>query len=149
MNDSGKMSDGSEFKDVILIVDDDDISRKLLSIMIRNMGFRTLSVEDGNCLTFSCEYFLNIKAILLDMNMPKLDGYKTAQKIQKLFKHMDPLDIPPIIAVTVDENKDKCLKAGCKGYVKKPIMKEQLAQALEEVGLNPAYKSEPPPPMAS
>jgi CheY-like chemotaxis protein len=141
MNDANEITDRSELKDVILIVDDDDISRKLLSIMVKNLGFRTLCVEDGQYLTFSCEYFLHIKAILLDMNMPKLDGYKTAQKLKKLFKRMDQLDIPPIVAVTGDDNKEKCLKAGCDGYVKKPIVRDQLAQTLREVGLNPTQES--------
>jgi CheY-like chemotaxis protein len=125
---------------LILIVDDDEISRKLLSYLLKNMGFRTLGVGDGYYLTYSCEYFSNISAILMDMNMPKLDGYKTTKKIRKLCEKK-VVDYLPIIAVTVDENKEKCLKAGCDFYLLKPVGKEMLAEALQTIGLHPQLLS--------
>jgi CheY-like chemotaxis protein len=125
---------------VILIVDDNDINRKLMSLMLNNMGFRTLCIEDGYYLTFSCKYFSHINAILMDMNMPKLDGYKTTRKIRKLLKKEKSNDYMPIIAVTVDENKNKCLKAGCDLHLLKPITVEKLSESLRIVGLHPKSK---------
>jgi CheY-like chemotaxis protein len=127
-------------RELILIVDDDEISRTLFSHMLKNMGFRTLCVEDGYYLTYSCEYFSNVSAILMDMNMPKLNGYKATKKIRKLC-NKSVVDYIPIIAVTVDENKDKCLKAGCDLYLLKPVSRELLAQSLQNVGLHPVLSS--------
>jgi CheY-like chemotaxis protein len=127
----------AKYSDTILIVDDDNISRRLLSIMVKNMGYRTLCVEDGFYLTFSCGYFSHINAILMDMNMPKLDGYKTTRKIRDLYKKMKSNEYVPIIAVTVDENKEKCIKAGCDLHLLKPVSNETLTEALKEIGLHP------------
>ncbi len=130
-----------DVRDVVLVVDDDAISRRLMSIMLKNMGFRAIGVEDGDNLIFSCEYFSNVKAILMDMNMPKLDGYKTTRKIRNLFKQKSNTDYIPIIAVTVDENSEKCIKAGCDIHLLKPVGKEALAESLQSVGLNPVANS--------
>jgi CheY-like chemotaxis protein len=133
-------------KETILIVDDDDISRRLLSIMLNNLGFHAICVEDGEYLTFSCGYFSHINAILMDMNMPKLDGYKTTRKIRDLYKKMKSNEYVPIIAVTVDENKDKCIKAGCDLHLLKPVSNETLAEALKEIGLHPLPITNPAKP---
>jgi CheY-like chemotaxis protein len=124
-------------QDLILIVDDDGISRRLLSMMVQNMGFRTLCVEDGYYLTFSIAYFSNVKAILMDMQMPKLDGYQTTRKIRSLFKQSKSIDHLPIIAVTVDDNRAKCIKAGCDLHILKPIDRDILADSLRSIGLVP------------
>jgi CheY-like chemotaxis protein len=126
-----------QYDETILIVDDDDISRRLLSVMLKNMGFHSISVEDGQCVTFSCEYFSHIHAILMDMNMPKLDGYKTTRKIRDLYKKMNCNEYVPIIAVTGEENAEKCLRAGCDLHLLKPVSNESLADALQKVGLHP------------
>ncbi len=139
MNDMGEKNDDTS-RDLIMIVDDDQISSKLMAIMLKNMGFRTLCVEDGSCLTFSCEYFFSIKAILMDMNMPKMDGYATTREIRKLFRQRTDVDYVPILAVTVDTNKEKCLKAGCDLYLLKPVSVENLAEALRTFGLHPVMK---------
>jgi CheY-like chemotaxis protein len=122
-------------RDLILIVDDDKISRRLLSILLQNMGFRTLCIEDGYYLTFSCSYFTQIKAILMDMGMPKLDGYTTTKKIRKLLKKGKSTYHMPIFAVTASENGKKCLKAGCDLHIVKPISREMLTQCFQEFGL--------------
>jgi len=140
MIDAREKIDLDASKDLIMIVDDDQISSKLMAIMLKNMGFRTLCVEDGNCLTFSCEFFSSIKAILMDMFMPKMDGYKTTREIRKLFNQRTDVDYVPIIAVTVDTNKEKCLKAGCDLYLLKPISKENLAESLITFGLHSVMK---------
>jgi CheY-like chemotaxis protein len=137
MDQTSDKSRSSQHDETILIIDDDDISRRILSIMLNNMGFRAISVEDGHYVTFSCEYFSHIKAILMDMNMPKLDGYKTTRKIRDLYKKIKSNDYVPIIAVTGEENAEKCIKAGCDLHLLKPVSNESLADALKKVGLHP------------
>ena len=122
-------------RDLILIVDDDKISSRLLSIMLQNLGFRTLCIEDGYYLTFSCAYFNHIKAIFMDMMMPKLDGYETTKKIRKLLKKEEPTYHIPIIALTVNEDSQKSLQAGCDLHLVKPVSPDTLARSLRSFGL--------------
>jgi CheY-like chemotaxis protein len=124
-------------RDLILIVDDDNISRRLLSIMLQNLGFRTLCIDDGDYLSFSCSYFTHISAIFMDMMMPKLDGYKTTEKIRKLLKKEKYFYHLPIIALTVSEDSRKSLKAGCDLHLVKPVSPDMLADSLRSFGLLP------------
>jgi CheY-like chemotaxis protein len=140
MNQTTDKPRSPQYDETILIVDDDDISRRLLSIMLKKMGFHSISVEDGEYVTFSCEFFSHIHAILMDMNMPKLDGYKTTRKIRDLYKKMKCNEYVPIIAVTGEENAEKCFKAGCDLHLLKPITNESLADAFKKVGLHPLMK---------
>jgi CheY-like chemotaxis protein len=120
---------------LILIVDDDKISRRLLSIMLQNLGFRTLCIEDGYYLSFSCAYFTHIKAIFMDIAMPKLDGYKTTKKIRALLKKNNLPYHMPIFAITVNKDGKKSLKAGCDLHLVKPVSPEIISQSLRSFGL--------------
>jgi CheY-like chemotaxis protein len=104
----------------VLIIDDDEKSRKLLRIMIRGLGYETIEAEDGEQgVRLAREKMPDL--ILMDMRMPVMDGIEAA----KLLK-VDPLtsDIP-IIATTASAIKGDreriMLEAGCNGYMSKPI----------------------------
>ena len=126
----------SSTNNVILIVDDDATTRTMLSAFVKKLGFRAITLADGSDLTFSCSFFANIKAILMDMNMPKLDGYKATKEIRKIYQHHQDLSHLPIIAVTGVENSEKkCLKAGCDLYVQKPVSLDVLKEAFESLKL--------------
>ena len=69
--------------------------------------------------------------ILMDMQMPELDGLETTRIIRK----MDNIDQPYIIAMTANampEDRDECFAAGMDNYVSKPIKLELLTNALHE-----------------
>lgn len=69
----------------------------------------------------------NIKLVLMDIKMPKMNGYEATQKIKELNPNI------PVIAQTAystKEDKRKALNAGCDDFLSKPIKKEALQQVL-------------------
>ena len=114
-----------EFKDKIniLVVEDNLLGRKLLSFLLKKWGFRFDAVANGK------HAIENLKIntydlILLDIQMPEMDGYETAKYIRKEMK----LGLP-IIAMTSQgsvEEREKCLSAEMNDFIAKPIEEEKL-----------------------
>jgi len=120
---------------LVLVVDDDRLSRTLHAGLVRKLGFQPLCLDDAYDLVFSLKYFVNISAILMDMNMPVLDGYKATRKIRSLYKELNRPGHLPIIAISgVEGNENKCIKAGCDLYLGKPVSFKTLTEALKSVG---------------
>jgi CheY-like chemotaxis protein len=70
--------------------------------------------------------------ILMDINMPEMDGFATTRAIRQL---RDPVKDIPIIALTADamqEDKELCLKAGMDNYISKPFNMEELKRVLKK-----------------
>lgn len=103
----------------ILIVEDNEQNLYMMSFILKNEGFSTIQAKDGK---MACKLALAElpDLVIMDMQLPKMDGYKAACKINN---REETANIP-IIAVTayaMKGDRDKALKAGCTGYIKKPI----------------------------
>jgi CheY-like chemotaxis protein len=120
-------------RDVVLVVEDDKLTMRLLSVMLQNLGFRVMCVEDGKYLTFSLRYFAQVKAILMDMEMPYLDGYKTTRMIRRMLRGTE-MRIP-IFAVTASGDVDRSYSAGCDLHLVKPVDRDVLAHSFLSYGL--------------
>ena len=121
----------------ILIVDDDEANRTMLSRRLQRLGFRTTSAEDGrNALEkVKSERF---DLMLLDIQMPELDGFEATAAIRA--QEYGPDTQMPIIAMTAHAmagDRERCLAAGMDGYVSKPIQAKELFAAIE-AALTPA-----------
>jgi len=117
----------------ILVVDDRREIRFLSHRLLSKAGARVSEAEDGEqaveAVQKSFQGGPTFDLILLDMQMPKLDGYATAKKLREIgFEN-------PIIALTADAmqgDMSRCIESGCNAYLSKPIDTARLLQLVSE-----------------
>lgn len=115
-------------KPIVLIVEDNDIQASLLSGRLIKCGLEPYVAVNGlNGLVEVKKIFPQL--IIIDMNMPIMDGYTLAS----LLKESDETKHIPIIGVSASAQKEKCLKAGCDFYFSKPYDKRLLALVQEAI----------------
>jgi two-component system cell cycle response regulator DivK len=112
----------------VLVAEDSEDTRKVLSLELRHRGCRVLTAADGR---EAVETALAQRPdlILMDLNLPLLDGLAAAEQIRA---HGE-LDAVPIIAVTAYDTygiREAALEAGCQEYLLKPLEKGALERAL-------------------
>ena len=115
----------------ILVVDDMEDNRKLIEHYLRNTPFTATFAKNGIEAIAAFNRDTHIELILLDMEMPVMDGYTAARALASLMTHKKV----PIIAMTAHEGEreaTKCLKAGCIGFLGKPVAQEVLMQVITE-----------------
>ncbi len=117
----------------ILLVEDGSTNRKLISLVLRKAGVEVATAENGE-IGVQLARDNTFDLILMDMQMPVMDGYSATREIREL-----GIDIP-IIALTahaMSGDQEKCLRAGCSGYLTKPIGADELLQTISSVLTNP------------
>ncbi len=110
----------------ILVVDDGETNRKLTQLILNRAGAVAETVENG-LLAVRAAMAEPYDLILMDMQMPVMDGYSATRELRKA-----GLEIP-IVALTAHAMKgdeEKCLEAGCVGYLTKPVDADQLLAAV-------------------
>lgn len=116
----------------ILIVEDNPLNRRAISSMLEKLKYPHDMAGDGlEAIDMMRKIKYNI--ILMDCQMPRLDGYQLTGRVRKFGSEMQtPCDVP-IIAVTayaMPGDKEKCLQAGMNDYISKPVKIAILAKAL-------------------
>ena len=118
-----------ENKGTILYVEDNPDNRLLVRRILLSEDYSLLEATDAmdalNVLKTA-----QPDLILMDINMPDMDGYTLTAKI----KSMPGFERVPILAVTANVmrgDKEKTLEAGCDGYIQKPLDIEQLTREIE------------------
>jgi len=112
----------------ILIVEDDEKSLYLARFILQKQGYEVIEAGDG-LEAIDKAFRENPDLILMDMQMPKLDGYEATRRI----KANEKSSKTPVIALTayaMKGDREKTLAAGCSGYIQKPI---DVATFAEEV----------------
>ena len=125
-------------KGCILIVDDDENIRNLLSIYLENEGFKTIKVDNAkNAIEIIEEK--NIELVLLDIMMPQIDGIEACIKIRQNKK----MPIIMISAKSEDMDKIHGLTAGADDYITKPFNPlELIARVKAQIRRYTAYNVE-------
>ncbi len=114
----------------ILVVEDEEINWFLIRDMLE--GFQTLTTwaEVGQQAIDFIRNGENYDAILMDINLPAMDGLEVTRRI-KIFRP----DIPVIAqtAYALDTEIENCYKAGCSAHIVKPFTLSELTEALRKV----------------
>jgi len=118
----------------ILVVDDMETNRRLVSMFLKRAGATVNSVENGALAVEAVEQG-DFQIVLMDMQMPVMDGYTATMLLrQKGYQR-------PIIALTAHAmrgDREKCEMAGCSGYVAKPINMDELIATVKAAATAPA-----------
>ena len=115
---------------VVIIVDDNDINRQVASAILTKVGCKTIEIASGfDAIDYVKEHDFDI--VLMDIQMPKMDGVKTLKKIRALDdRHL------PIVAMTaysMEGDKEKYLDAGFDDYISKPIDVSLLVKKIKKL----------------
>jgi len=113
----------------ILYVEDNFENRVLIRRVLESEGYIMIEASTANKALTQVEKHLP-DLILMDINMPDMDGYTLTTKIKEKEEHKDI----PVIAVTANVmrgDKERALEAGCDGYIQKPIDIDTLTQQIE------------------
>lgn len=116
----------------ILYIEDNPANYRLVERLLREEGFHVLHAKDGfEGVQRAIQERDRLELILLDINMPGMDGYEAATKL----KATEGFEAIPIIAVTVNSlqgDRKRTLAAGCDGYIPKPIDIHSFPQRVKE-----------------
>jgi len=116
----------------ILYIEDNPANYRLVERLLRDEGFQVIHARDGfEGVQRAIEERETLDLILLDINLPGMDGYEAATKL----KAMEGFEVIPIIAVTVNAlqgDRKRSLAAGCDGYIPKPIDIHTFPQRVKE-----------------
>ena len=116
-----------------LVVDDSSVIRKVARRILEGMEFQITEAEDGEQALGACQQHLP-DAILLDWNMPKMDGYE----FLKARRRRPGGDRPKVVFCTTENDAAhiaRALHAGANEYIMKPFDKEIVEAKFQEVGL--------------
>jgi two-component system, cell cycle response regulator DivK len=127
----------------VLYIEDNQDNMMLVKRALEARGYRLLEAEDGLAGVAMAEN-QEVDLILLDINLPDIDGYEVARRLRTSSKAS--LIYVPIIAVTANALKgdaEKALDAGCDVYMSKPINIRELWARVEAYVPAPSPKTTP------
>ena len=116
-----------------LVVDDSSVIRKVARRILEGLEFEISEAEDGEEALTACQKRLP-DAVLLDWNMPKMDGYEFLRVLRRL----PDGDRPKVVFCTTENDVAhiaRALHAGANEYIMKPFDKEIVEAKFQEVGL--------------
>ena len=115
----------------ILLAEDSADSRLLIEAYLKNTPYRLDQAEDGNAAVekFATDHY---DLILMDIEMPVMDGYEAIGEIRRLEEadHRRPTPIIALTASAQDEVTRKSLKMGCEAHLIKPVKRTQVLEAI-------------------
>lgn len=119
---------------LILYVEDNFENKLFVRRVIESMGHEMLEAETGlDSLVIAAEKIPDL--ILMDVNIPGMDGLETTAKM----KQNPRLAHIPVIALTANAmkgDKERCLAAGCDGYMQKPVGVSDLRREIARYNAN-------------
>ncbi len=124
----------------VLLAEDGLDTQRLIQAIFRRAGAQVEAVENGRLAVAKAESE-PFDVILMDMNMPEMDGYQATRLLR------DRGYARPILALTANamsDDRDRCLAAGCNEYLSKPINQARLIQLIAGHAGTPRTETRPP-----
>jgi PAS domain S-box-containing protein len=114
----------------ILIAEDNPINQRVAARMIEKLG-HTADVVGNGVEALDAVARRNYHVILMDCQMPEMDGFETTSAIRRRFGQQSGVRIIAMTAHAMKGDRERCLEAGMDDYITKPVRSEELAATLE------------------
>jgi two-component system, cell cycle response regulator DivK len=114
----------------VLVVDDVSFNLSLIELFFRSTGASIIFAKNGKEAVDCCLSHPEIDIVLMDIQMPVMNGFDATREIQKIKPEM------PVIAITAfvhSDDKQRCFEAGCADYLPKPCSREDLLTAVRKL----------------
>ncbi len=123
-----------EEKKLVMCIEDNPDNRTLVARVLMAEGYDVITA--GNAKEgLSLVRNLHPDVILIDINMPEIDGFTLTAKLREM-KHLDGVPVVAITANVMKGDREKTFAAGCDGYIQKPInvdlFPQQVAKFIKE-----------------
>lgn len=115
----------------VLLIEDNEQNRYLATFLLERNGYRVVAEVDGPH-GIETARTLDPDIILLDIQLPTMDGYTVARSLREIATLRDT----PIIAVTsyaMAGDREKAIASGCSGYIEKPINPDTFIAEIESI----------------
>ena len=117
----------------ILIVDDDELITKSLSLLLSNSGYKTVTASNG-AEAIATVKETSIDLIICDVRMPELDGIETIEQIRAYLEESDKKPIPEILisGYTDEEKHKKAMSLKVVAYLLKPLDNDEFLYLVKK-----------------
>jgi CheY-like chemotaxis protein len=119
----------------VLLAEDEEINRIVVASMLEELGHQVAAVTNGNDALAALEQD-SFDVILMDVQMPELDGLETARRIRA--SRCARIPILALTARALAGDRERCLEAGMNDYLTKPVKLDDLRRALASIPLRSA-----------
>jgi PAS domain S-box-containing protein len=129
-NNNGYKEKRSKYK--ILLAEDNLINQKVSMKILSAAGYKSVAVANGQ---EAVDAVMNgeFDVILMDIQMPEVDGYKATEQIRALPNSKNNIPIIALTAHALIGDREKCIKAGMTDYVSKPIIGQDLIKKIDDL----------------
>jgi signal transduction histidine kinase/FixJ family two-component response regulator len=112
-----------------LVAEDDDNSYAYICHILKNTGVEIIHAKNGKEAIDALSFHENIDLVLMDLQMPVLNGLETTKEIKKLYPN---LIVIAQTAFAMEGDRNKCISAGCDDYITKPLHAESLLAKIDQ-----------------
>ncbi|CCG82646.1 Putative uncharacterized protein [Taphrina deformans PYCC 5710] len=117
----------------ILLAEDNDINCKIATSMLRKLGYACTVVKNGQEAVDVIDEQSSFDLVLMDVQMPILDGYEATALIRKSPNiSMRSIPVIALTASAVSGDRERCIAAGMDDYITKPVNKKNLEKKLQK-----------------
>jgi PAS domain S-box-containing protein len=120
----------------ILLAEDNEINQKLALRLLQKVGYSVDVVETGRQAVEAVQR-KEYRLVLMDVQMPEMDGFEATQKIRALPGNVNKVPIVAMTAHVMAGDKEKCIQAGMDDYLSKPLNVDEVLQMVKEYVFGP------------
>ncbi len=117
---------------VVMLVEDNLINQQLTREILEKVGYKVITANHGKQAIELFSESQPINVIMMDIQMPFMDGLMATREIRLLEREPSRTPIVALTAHAMKGDEEKCMKAGCDAYLTKPINKDKLLSTIKQ-----------------